>query len=568
MERKGWFLASLLVAGLFVACEGNSEKTCAASSDCDPGTVCQDTKCVERLCNGTGDCSGDDICVPGALVGKNPDFRYCTAVQCRTDGTLDCQAGFVCNNGLCEATQPQPDVIADAGTDEGERPDVPAEDTYQPPLEAIDCKSCAVDGDCATGFRCLPIGSSRYCLRTCEDGGDCPGGYICSAASSVSKNCLPITYNCVACAFDSPCEGGQCCDFATGACKDCRDKCEPCTYDFDCKAGLRCFKKAGNPTGACVEECSDGPCSDAANFTCAANSSGVMLCQPNDDNCGGCQQGFYPKPDGTGCVECLNSTHCAQDEVCDLMTNTCQGGECPGAHKCNDGECHQCCEDAHCNDIPGATGTCLPNYVCEGAEPCNGMCSGQYPVCATINGIEQCVQCKTDADCARVDETCTCTREPLFSCMFPDGAVCQTVGGVCAALCQSDADCPPGTNGEALSCYKTGTADGVCYNTNGSCDNATMCCGAGQTCFDVMGILLGGMGGGMPGMPGGAMPIMFGYCSCDSKHPCLGGQACTPTMLVCLIPMIKDIVCMGGSLPSNMPEGLCIDLASMLGGLI
>ena len=89
MERKAWFFAALLTAGLFVACDGDDGGKCTNSSDCKAGTVCQDSKCQERLCNGTGDCEGDDICVPGALVGKDPDFRYCTAVQCRTDGTLD-----------------------------------------------------------------------------------------------------------------------------------------------------------------------------------------------------------------------------------------------------------------------------------------------------------------------------------------------------------------------------------------------------------------------------------------------------------------------------------------------
>ena len=573
MERKAWLFASLLVAGLFVACGGSGDKSCTASSDCDPGTVCQDTKCQERLCNGTGDCSGDDICVPGALVGKDPNFRYCTAVQCKTDGTLPCTGvGQVCQNGLCVTDTPPTDVIEDNGTDEGPRPDVPVEDTPGTDVTIVEenCKSCENDDGCSPGYKCLPVGSTRYCLRECEDGGDCPGGYLCYASSSVLKNCLPATYSCVACAFDTPCEEGKCCDFGTGECKECRTECQACTYDFDCAAGMRCYKKQGNPNGVCVEECKDGTCTDAANFTCGANASGVMVCQPNDDDaCGGCAVGTYPKPDGTGCVECLNSSHCdsAAGEVCNLTTNVCEGGDCPGGFKCDDDQCHQCCEDADCSNVPNATGTCT-NYVCDGAAPCNGACTGQYPVCATINGIEQCVQCKVDADCQGIDSTCTCTGEPLYSCTFPDGSVCMTEGGICAAPCLSDAECPPGTNGEQLSCHLTTASSGICYNPSGSCDQATMCCGAGQTCFDIMSILFGGLGGGMPGMPGGAMPTMFGYCSCDSQHPCLGGGACTPTAMVCIIPMISDIVCAGGALPAGMPENLCIDLASLLGGLI
>ncbi len=569
MERKAWFFATLLTAGLFVACDGGSDDKCTGSSDCQPGTVCQDSKCQERLCNGTGDCEGEDICVPGTLVGKDPDFRYCTATQCRTDGTLDCPLGQVCQNGLCVTGEPPKDVIEDKGqTDEG-RLDTPVEDTFVPPIDQLDCKSCEGESDCGAGYKCLPVGSAKYCLRECVDGKDCEAGYLCYAASSVSKNCLPVTYACVECAFNAPCEAGQCCDFGTGECKECRQLCNGCTYDFDCAEGLRCFKKTGSATGACVEECADGTCTDTEHFTCGANASGVMVCQPNGDGCGGCDAGFYPKPDGTGCVECLNSSHCGTGETCNLTTNVCEGGECAGGYKCDDDQCHQCCEDSHCDNVPGATGACiLPQGVCEGAEPCNGMCTGQYPACVTINGIEQCVQCETDSECQGIDSTCSCTREPLYSCIFPDGSVCMTEGGVCAAPCLSDVDCPPGTDGQNLSCHLTSASDGICYNPSGSCDQVTMCCGPNQVCFDIMGILFGGLGGGMPGMPGGAMPTMFGYCSCDSNHPCLGGGACTSTSLICILPMIGDIACPGGQPAAGMPDNLCIDLASLLGGLI
>jgi hypothetical protein len=238
------------------------------------------------------------------------------------------------------------------------------------------------------------------------------------------KACLPVTYSCVACAFDEPCEEGQCCDFGTGECKDCRGLCDVCMYDFDCAKGLRCFKKSGSATGACVEECADGICSDTDNFTCGANASGVMVCHPNGDGCGECPKGLYPLADNNTCVECLNSSHCGTDEVCNLTTNTCEGSECPGGHKCDDGQCHQCCEDAHCDNM-GRPGTCLPNYVCECmGPPCHDACTGEYPVCTTILGIEQCVQCVEDADCVARDPACVCTGDPLYSCVDGDGNPC------------------------------------------------------------------------------------------------------------------------------------------------
>ncbi len=320
-----------------------------------------------------------------------------------------------------------PSVLPDeSGSDSGEPVDGTREDPGQANMPPIDCKACNDDEDCRGNYECLPVGESMYCLRRCEDGGDCPSGFLCFASASVGRSCLPVTYSCAACVFDEPCEEGKCCDFATGQCGNCRNLCDGCVYDFDCAKGTRCFKTAGNPVGACVEECANKPCSDPANFTCGPNSSGVMVCQPNGFRCGGCPEGLLPLPDGTGCVECLNSLHCEADAVCNLTTHECEGAECLGGHKCDDGQCHQCCEDAHCgcDGDCGRTGTCLPNYVCMCCTCCNGMCTGEYPRCVEVNGFEQCVQCVEDADCAARDPACTCTGHPLYSCVDGDGNPC------------------------------------------------------------------------------------------------------------------------------------------------
>jgi hypothetical protein len=312
----------------------------------------------------------------------------------------------------------------DPGADDSDLVDGAQEDPGQA-LMPLDCKTCNDDGDCRGGYECLPVVERTYCLRRCENGGDCPSGFLCYAASMTLKACLPVTYSCVACVFNEPCEEGRCCDFDSGECKDCRDLCDTCRYDFDCAKGLRCFKEAGNLSGGCVEECADRTCSDPANFTCGANASGVMVCQPNGAGCGDCPEGLYPLVATNACVECLNSSHCRTGEICNLTTHACEGAECPGGHKCDDGQCHQCCEDAHCGCDGGCRpGTCLPNYVCESCMCCNGACTGEYPVCATILGIEQCVQCVEDADCAARDLACTCTGDPLYSCVDGDGNPC------------------------------------------------------------------------------------------------------------------------------------------------
>ena len=125
--------------------------------------------------------------------------------------------------------------------------------------------------------------------------------------------------------------------------------------------------------------------------------------------------------------------------------------------------------------------------------------------------------------------------------------------------CTTDADCPPSSSGAALAC--SGAVGGYCYDPSGRCDGATMCCGAGQGCFDLLASLSSGMGGGIPGIGSG------GYCSCDDQQPCLGSLPCTSTDIVCSIPAISDTLCPGGVKSATLPDMLCVDLAALLGGL-
>lgn len=573
--------AAVAAASMFAGCDsGGSDTKCAVSADCNAGLVCQAQKCVERTCTGSADCNGTDICVDGALVGKG-DGRFCTAKQCSDDGTLACADGKVCQGGIC-VIDTTPDVIEDNGpvTDLGPdttgRDDTPVDqggtDNGPLPGNRIDCKPCTGDTDCGTGAKCLPVGATKHCLMECADDGDCPASYICYAASTAAKSCLPVSYSCVACAYETPCTDGKSCDFVSGNCDAPAAECGNCTYDFDCAAGFRCLKKTGNPTGACVAECgANKACTDTTNFTCGASDKGVEICQPKDpDKCGGCPADKpFPSGDGVTCYECLNNSNCeVGKELCDAGTHTCipdsTTGCGSGLFKCNDGQCKQCCQDSDCKS---GEGPCTGGACVNAQDPCQGQCADPFPVCAIINNIAQCVQCKIDGDCAKIDPACTCTGDPTYSCLQGDGSVCA--GSTCSALCTSDADCPPGTDGTTLLCSTPG--GGFCYDPAGKCDNMSACCSAGQTCFDVLGILFGGLGGGgIPGMPGGGgLPSTgMAVCSCDDSHPCLGGKACTGTAAMCSLPFLSDMICPGGVPPSNMPEKLCFDIMDLLGGLL
>jgi hypothetical protein len=341
--------------------------------------------------------------------------------------TVETGDGFSCDPGKEPGEDLEEEPGEAPGEDPGQEPEQdPGQEASEPAkvLERGDCKSCTGDDDCNEGFKCLSLASEdKYCLRPCEEHKDCLPGYQCFQASSVLKACVPNTYNCVPCAFDAPCGEGMCCDFNNGQCKECRQQCDQCIYDSDCAGDMRCFKKAGSPVGVCVEECEKQECSDTTNFTCSPSFNNIQVCQPNDVYCGGCPDGTFPLPDGTGCVECLDSSHC-DDGVCDLITYTCDYSECPShLHMCDDGQCHTCCEDAHCVCEGGGTGICRSNFECECCSTCDDSdCRDPYPVCAKVDGVEMCVQCKEDADCHRINEACICT--PVYACEFSDHTAC------------------------------------------------------------------------------------------------------------------------------------------------
>ena len=306
-------------------------------------------------------------------------------------------------------------------------------DTDIPSGLPIDCMPCAADDECGPGAKCLPVGATKHCLSDCIDDGDCPRSYTCYQAAAGGKSCLPVSYNCVACAQEHPCAAGKVCDFVSGTCKVGSGGCGKCTYDFDCDEGRRCYKTTGAATGACVEECVD-TCTDRQCSTCVTTDRGVRLCIPKvPDKCGGCGGATpFVSPDCMTCWGCLNNSHCiVQGESCELTTHSCREVfiDTPpcGWRTCDDGIQGECCADADCTGCSVSTGRCLDRR-CEPADlvdPCNGQCGGtSFPVCKVINSMPQCVQCDSDAQCTPIDPLCTCTGDPTFTCLRPDGSVC------------------------------------------------------------------------------------------------------------------------------------------------
>lgn len=537
----------VMVLGLAIAiaCGGGSKsqpKKCTSIQDCDPATeVCSpEGLCVLRECDSNNPC-------------KDPSKE--------------------CKNGLCvaKATSDIPDGIST----EVEGADA-IEEITNPPTN-VNCMPCAQDKSvCGDKAYCTPLtpmkpgDPNKFCLKACTKQGsanECPPGFLCAQATTEGLMCAPVSWKCPQCAFEG-CEQGKCCNLITGECNPCVKECQPCYADYECEKGFRCYI-TGGASGVCVKECFDGTCTDK--FECKETDKGLKVCVPKDQTaCGGCAQGLKKCPGSDKCVECCNSADCMNDpkgKFC-CPDNTCCSQLCqlPTPYKCSDGNCHECCTDSDCKCSGGVSGKCQ-NYKCN-CGSC-GTCPPEFPACCTINGVPTCCECQTDADCKCPGCKCSPTA---YSCVDSNGQLCgqppNCGGQTCSAVCQTDNDCMSASGVE----LKCDPGMKVCYDPKGSCDNQTSCCGMGGECMDILSLLLGGGMPlpGMPGMPGGGgMPgLGFMYCTCKKGSTCLGGTPCMSMEMVCVIPIIGQLFCPGGTAPSNWPEGLCVDIMSLLGGLL
>lgn len=328
-----------------------------------------------------------------------------------------------------DATNRRDAVVADLPTDAGDlgADGTTAADTNDG-AQFRSCQPCPDDGDCGSGFLCVELAESgERCLRNCEAHAECPAGYWCKSTdqSGTRNACLPNGGRCAECAWNGACGEKACCDFRTGECIDCRSDCDFCFYDFQCADGRRCaFEVPGDVPGRCLAECHDGVCEPEGLFECKPDVERRPVCWPFAVCPEACPTDRpWVDPETFECVECVQPWHCENPLSCDPETHRCVSDGCPPPGRiCEEGGgCQQCCEHADCADVPGAS-WCVDGQ-CRG-EPCNGACQGAYPVCVVINGIEQCVECQEDSDCAAIDPACACTGDPVYSCIYPDGAVC------------------------------------------------------------------------------------------------------------------------------------------------
>ncbi|RMG18597.1 MAG: hypothetical protein D6729_06840 [Deltaproteobacteria bacterium] len=396
---------------------------CNSDPDCQAGEVCDQGVC-RRPCSSVAQCNAGEACGGG----------YCGA-PCANDA--DCARGAQCVQGACHEPRRLCDPVA-------RRCDL----------------VCGEDLDCDRSRRCDP--ASGRCESTCSDAtADCgPAGY-CDAASMVcAADCRVLPDLCSAgeyCDLDSgaclercppfgngTCPQGKVCDILTGACvPPCADLSRPCSSSTECGMNERCVNGACAPACSTDDECGPG-------LSCWAGACGV--CDWPRWRC---------DKDGTGlCFNCYDDTHCPSTQYCDVG----------GSYECVD----------RCGGVNGGSGTCPPGTLCDVqaggrcVAPCasNGDCSDPArPICDTASGLcgecsqdadcsdparpvcdpatLQCVACLGDADCADPTPACDTQAYRCVECTdashcagHPAGPLCDTTAQRCVE-CLADGDCPP-----------------------------------------------------------------------------------------------------------------------------
>ena len=349
---------------------------CWWETECD--TVCEDVVVYDEHldhddysaptpgneCYSDPDCNGDDICVANRCVAAGSDAKglggLCQACEtnndCIEDGALcielsfdqatstgelvctrpceynhECPAGFECINISSEAgTSAQCLPVL---TEWGERTCNPS-----PELECVRATDCGLGESCVANECIRPDGAPAPSDGSCVTRTDCNSGESC-----IDGQCLAAAENCV---FNEECDGGACVD---GTCLSTCNTDSDCASAEQCRAGL-CEPAECRRTADCAAGniCVDARCEDTCDAATGAGCDGGYVC----NNFGYCEA----DPN----VECRTAAECARDEVC-------EAGSCTTACSCN----QQCADGDVCN---------LNTGTCQGQDP--------GPV-----------QCENDCDC-------------------------------------------------------------------------------------------------------------------------------------------------------------------------
>jgi hypothetical protein len=187
-------------------------------------------------------------------------------------------------------------------------------------------------------------------------------------------------------------------------------------------------------------------------------------------------QASTPYQINESCVECLNSNHCVDDELCE--------------------------------DI---------NYTCIDKPAACSHCQGMRPACVMANGILKCVECSKDTDC---DPGNFCHQESFTCMLWPNPML---------GVCSEDTSCKSNELMDlSLECDQNSSK---CFDAFGWCDGIYALCKPGSSCVmlsDISDIDL------IFPIPDGGTPENVGLCSCNDTltfselGACYDGNSATP----------------------------------------
>lgn len=446
--------------------------TTAAALRCPNGFACRSGSCEAT----TLTCTNDAACLPS---GRLCDTTASTCVACST--TRVCPASYTCDAGQCKArtrctnnTCPQ-GLSCDTSTN------------FCINAAGVDlCGACTADPECrGTGSKCLALGGSTFCGKTCTSSTDCPANFTCAPTQGNIKQCIPSAGRCTDnCAVPGAvCPQGRTCEPNSGLCLATKRLCDTCTTDSECGApGDKCLIADGGAK-VCGQNCDTATSGGRLcpnGFACRDVSAGVKQCLPQGAECVvdpcatvTCDRASTTPicdPATRACVECLRQADCpASDQQCTAAKTCVVPGQCttdqscasdPGGRKCcttaSGKQCSQCCTN---NDCSGGTPFCVVNTCQAQQDPCAGVSCGPSTACNPASGQ------------------------------------CEATGGG-GTSCQSDNDCPPSALGTPQSCD---IASHTCYDPSGVCADASQCA-PGQQCLI--------------------------FCTCASDADCRGALIC------------------------------------------
>ncbi len=290
---------------------------------------------------------------------------------------------------------------------------------------------------------------------------------------------------------------------------------------FICCLGLSqtgpCFGVCANFDASDGDPCTVDTCEDVDGTATAVHTPedcGDQVCNPDDGECvdcvvdADCAEGFCSELGGNICVECLNDTHCDDDNDC--TDDACDTAQCTHTNVANGTACAD--ENNECTDDACDDGVCEHSNVADGAACDDGSDCTENDACtAGVCGgsdIADCCESNDDCDTA-AGETCNTTTNE-----------CETPTPDCTAanastVCDDDDVCTDDT-----------CVDGSCVNTNNTagCDDSNFCT-SGDVCAN------GACAGTAVTCPAGqACNPLNGNCAaitCTTNANCSDGFSCT-----------------------------------------